>query len=53
MTMEPQVDCVQEAGVTGADVGEVDDIDMPPPHALKAAVSKAHAAAGSHRLTLA
>jgi hypothetical protein len=51
--MEPQVEAVQEAGVTGAagaGVADVDDIDIPPPQALKAAVRKTNAAAASHRL---
>jgi hypothetical protein len=52
MTMEPQLEGVQDAAVTGTDGIEaldVDDIDMPPPQALNAAVSKAHATAGSQR----
>jgi hypothetical protein len=55
MTIEPQVEGVQDAGVTGAagaDMAGVDDIDIPPPQALKAAVNKAAAAAGSQRLPL-
>jgi hypothetical protein len=51
MTIEPQVEGVQDAGVTGADGAAMaggDDIDIPPPQALKAAVSKAQAAAGNH-----
>jgi hypothetical protein len=53
MTIEPQVEDVQEAGVTGAagtGMADVDDIDIPPPQAFKAAVRKANAAAASHRL---
>jgi hypothetical protein len=54
MTMEPQVDVVQDAGVTGAAgaagaVADVEELDIPPPQALKAAISKVHAAAGNHR----
>jgi hypothetical protein len=55
MTIEPQLEAVQDAGVTGAagaDAADVDDIDIPPPQALKAAVSKAHAAAANHRRPL-
>jgi hypothetical protein len=55
MTIDPQLEAVQVAGVTGAagaDVADVDDIDIPPPQALRAAVSKAHAAAGNHRRPL-
>jgi hypothetical protein len=54
MTMEPHVDGVQDAGVTGA-VGaagveaDVDEFDMPPPQALRAAIAKVHAAAVNHR----
>lgn len=53
-TMEPQVELVQDAGVTGAagDAGALADVeepDIPPPQALKAAISKAHAAAGNQR----
>jgi hypothetical protein len=52
--MEPHVEGVQEAGVTGAagDDGadaEFDELDMPPPQALKSATLKAHAAAGNQR----
>lgn len=36
------------AGTAGIDIGDVYDID-PPPHALKAAIKKVHAAAGNHR----
>jgi hypothetical protein len=49
MTIEPQAEAVQDAGVTGAagaGVGEDED-DIPPPQALKAAISKAQAAAGN------
>jgi hypothetical protein len=52
MTIEPQVEGVQDAdviGAAGADMAGVEDIDMPPPQALKAAVSKAQAAAGNHK----
>jgi hypothetical protein len=55
----PQVDVVQDevvaagggdAAGTGADAaGDIDDIDDPPPQALKAAINKAHAAPGNHR----
>jgi hypothetical protein len=38
------------AGGAGMDAGgDIDDIDDPPPQALKAAISKAHAAPGNHR----
>jgi hypothetical protein len=38
------------AGAAGIGVGDdVDDIDIPPPHALKVAIRKEHTAAGSHR----
>ena len=39
------------AGTAGVDVGDddVDVIDDPPPHALKAAINKVHAAAGNQR----
>jgi hypothetical protein len=38
------------AGVdAGGDIDDIDDIDDPPPQALKAAISKVHAAPGSHR----
>ena len=56
MTM-PQLAAVQEeavaagggaAGTAGIDVGDMYD-DIPPPHALKVAINKVHAAAGSHR----
>jgi len=53
--MEPQVAFVQDAGVTGAAGAagaagaDVEELDIPPPQALKAAISKVHAAAGSHR----
>jgi hypothetical protein len=53
MTIEPQVAGVQDAGVmgaAGADMAGADDIDIPPPQALKAAVSKAQAATGNQRL---
>jgi hypothetical protein len=56
MTIEPQVEGVQDAGVTGAagaGMAELDDIDIPPPQALKAAASEAHAAAANHRLPFA
>jgi hypothetical protein len=56
ITVEPQVEGVQEAGATGAagaGVADVDDIDIPPPQALKAAVRKANAAAAGHRLPFA
>ena len=36
------------AGTAGIDIGGVYDID-PPPHALKVAIKKMHAAAGNHR----
>jgi hypothetical protein len=54
MTMEPQVVGVQDAAVTGAAgaagaVADVEELDIPPPQALKAAISKPHAAAGNHR----
>jgi hypothetical protein len=48
--MEPQVEEVQDAGVTGAaraGLADVDDMDIPPPQALNSAVSKTHAAAGN------
>jgi hypothetical protein len=52
MTIEPQVEEVQDAGVTGAagaDMAGVEDIDIPPPpQALKAAVSKVQTAAANH-----
>jgi hypothetical protein len=54
MTIEPQVEAVQDAGATGeagAGVGEDDD-DIPPPQALKAAISKAHVTVGNHRRRL-
>jgi hypothetical protein len=43
MTIAPQVEAVHDSGVTGAaGVGpEAEDVDIPPPQALKAAVSKA------------
>jgi hypothetical protein len=55
----PQLEAVQDevvavgggdaAGGAGMDIaGDIDDIDDPP-QALKAAISKAHAAAGNHR----
>jgi hypothetical protein len=49
--MEPHVVDVQEAGVTGAAGvdADVDELDMPPPQALRAAIAKAHAAAVNHR----
>jgi hypothetical protein len=38
------------AGAAGAGVAvDIDDIDDPPPQALKAAISKVNAAAGNHR----
>jgi hypothetical protein len=42
---------VGAAGTAGVDAGgdDVDDIDDPPPHALKAAINKVHAAVGSQR----
>jgi hypothetical protein len=42
---------VGAAGTAGVDAAgdDVDDIDDPPPHALKAAINKAHAAAGNQR----
>src|ERR1700726_1142880 len=52
MTIEPQVVGVQDAGVAGAageGLADVDDIDIPPPQAFKAAVNKTHAAAGNQR----
>jgi hypothetical protein len=53
MTIEPQVEAVQDAGVTGAaGAGVGEDDDIPPPQAFKAAISKAHVAAGSHRRRL-
>jgi hypothetical protein len=56
----PQLEAVQDevvavgggdaAGGAGVEIaGDIDDIDDPPPQALKAAISKAHAAAGNHR----
>jgi hypothetical protein len=51
MTMEPQVEGVHDAaviGAAGADMAGVEDIDIPPPQALKAAVSKVPAAAANH-----
>ena len=51
--MEPQVEGMQDAGVAGADgaaMADVDDIDIPLPQALKAAVRKAQAAAANQRL---
>jgi hypothetical protein len=57
MTM-PQLAAVQEevvaaggggtAGAAGIDVGDMYD-DIPPPHALKVAINKVHAAAGNQR----
>jgi hypothetical protein len=55
MTIEPQVEGMQDAGVTGAagvELADVEDIDIPPPQALKAAVSKTHPAAGNQRRPL-
>jgi hypothetical protein len=55
MTMEPQVEGMQDAAVAGADgaaMADADDIDIPPPQALKAAVRKAQAAAANQRLPL-
>jgi hypothetical protein len=56
MTVEPQVEAVQDAGVTGAagaaGAGAGEDDDIPPPQAFKAAISKAHVAAGNHRRRL-
>jgi hypothetical protein len=55
MTMEPHVAGVHEAGVTGAAgaegalVADVDEPDIPPPQALKVAISTMHAATGGHR----
>jgi hypothetical protein len=47
MTIEPQVEAVQDAGVTGAaGAGVGEDDDIPPPQAFRAAIS---AAAGNHR----
>jgi hypothetical protein len=37
------------AGAAGIDVDGMYDIDIPPPHALKVAVNKVHAAADNHR----
>jgi hypothetical protein len=39
------------AGTAGVDAGgdDIDDIEDPPPHALKAAINKVHAAAGNQR----
>ncbi|HEX3951074.1 MAG TPA: hypothetical protein VHW95_14555 [Steroidobacteraceae bacterium] len=49
-TIEPQADGVQLAGAAGdAGIDAGDEYDMPPPQALKAVISKAHAAAGSQR----
>jgi hypothetical protein len=52
MTIEPQVDGMQDAGAeaAGAGAADVGDIDIPPSQALKAAVSTAHAAPADHRL---
>jgi len=36
------------AGTAGIEVGDMYDIDIPPPHALKVAINKAQAAAGNH-----
>jgi hypothetical protein len=55
----PQLEAVQDevvaagggdaAGGAGMDAGgDIDDIEDPPPQALRAAISKAHAAAGNH-----
>jgi hypothetical protein len=56
MTIEPQVAAVHDAGAAGAAGAgagdEVDDVDMPPPQAFKAAISKPHVAAGNHRRRL-
>jgi hypothetical protein len=53
MTIEPQVAPVQDAGVTGAAGAgagdEFDEVDIPPPQALKAAISKEQAAPDNHR----
>jgi hypothetical protein len=51
--MEPQLELVHEAGVTGAagaaGAGVGDEADIPPPQALKAAaISKEQAAPGNH-----
>jgi hypothetical protein len=50
MTIEPQVEAVQDAGVTGAagaaGAGVGEDDDIPPPQAFRAAISTA---AGNHR----
>ncbi|HEY2781694.1 MAG TPA: hypothetical protein VGI90_12995 [Steroidobacteraceae bacterium] len=51
-TIEPHVEGVQLAGAAGAaGVAGADDDEypIPPPQALKAVISKAPAAAGSHR----
>jgi hypothetical protein len=55
----PQLEVVQDevvaaggdaAAGAGADTaGDIDDIDDPPPQALRAAISTAHAAPGNHR----
>jgi hypothetical protein len=58
----PQLVAVQEeavavagggeaAGAAGVDAGDadIDDIDDPPPHALRATINKVHAAAGNQR----
>jgi hypothetical protein len=55
MTICPQVEGMQDCDVIGAagvGVADVDDIDIPPPQALKITGSKAHAA-GCQRRTLA
>jgi len=48
---------VGAAGVAGGgiedDIGGIDDMDEPPPQALKAAISKTHAVAGTHRFRVA
>ena len=38
-----------DAGAAGVDAGGMYDIDIPPPHALKAAINRVHAAPGNHR----
>jgi hypothetical protein len=52
MTMEPQLELVHDAGVTGAagaGVGDEVDPDIPPPQALRAAaISREQAAPGNH-----
>ena len=52
MTVEPHVELVQDAGVTGAAGAAGDEVDAdipPPPQALKAAaISREQAAPGNH-----